>query len=91
MYPTLTDESLVTAHGAQRPRIPDLFHVDVECKLAEQNMTVYVKEYYDLHRNRGRLTVKKPMATNDFFMDYDSNMVLLVNPETSRWKCDLGP
>ena len=65
--------------------------MDVECKLAEQNKTVYVKEYYDLHRNRGRLTVKNPMATNEFFMDYDSNMVLLVNPETSRWKFDLGP
>ena len=84
MYPTLTDESLVTAHSAQRPRIPDLFHVDVECKLAEKNMTVYVKEYYDLQRNRGRLTVEKPLATKDFFMDYDSNMVLMVIPETGK-------
>ena len=75
---------MIADHANKRPRISNQFRVDVECKLAEQKKTVYVKEYYDFQRNRGRLTVQKPMATNDFFMDYDSNMVLMVTPKTSE-------
>ena len=79
---------MIVGHAAQRPRISNQFRVDVECKLAEKNMTVYVKEYYDLQRNRGRLTVEKPLATKDFFMDYDSNMVLMVIPEAGKLQWD---
>ncbi|KAK7109160.1 uncharacterized protein [Littorina saxatilis] len=75
-------------NAMKRPRIPDQFHVHIECNLLEQNITAYVQEYYDLPRNRGRLTVEKPSNTTDFYMDYDQNMLLMVRPDSST--CETG-
>ncbi|KAK7109161.1 hypothetical protein V1264_013252 [Littorina saxatilis] len=73
-------------HSNKRPQIGNQFHVHVECQLSEQNQTAFVHEFYDMTRNRGRLTVQKPFGTNDYFMDYDQNLLLMVDPDTSKCK-----
>ena len=46
---------------------------------------MYVREYYDLDRNRGRIRVNQAYGgPQDIYLDYDSNMVLVVTPDNSK-------
>ncbi|KAL8609833.1 hypothetical protein ACOMHN_020668 [Nucella lapillus] len=67
------------AQSKPRPQIPNLFRVDVECAMQEQNRSIFVREYYDYGNNRGRITQMDNKRHGDVFYDYANNEIIIVD------------
>ena len=79
------DQHCVHVPGIARPEIPNLFRVDVECTMQEQNRSIFVREYFDYGNNRGRITQTDLLTTGDAFFDYNDNEIILIDVLTSEF------
>lgn len=69
------------------PQISPQFSVHVEASFLDKNSTMLFIEYFDYEKNRGKLRQIKDGETTDYFYDYSTNELLIVNPD--NFTCDV--
>ncbi|XP_025108000.1 uncharacterized protein LOC112572504 [Pomacea canaliculata] len=75
--------------GPLRPSVSPQFTVRVEAVLLEQNRTEEFVEYFDYTNNRGRLTQMRSGHVTDFYYNYGTNEMFIVQPDT--YDCQVQP